>query len=182
MVQTKYQISKCHDFFCPLWLLLHRNRNACGDPELISSVKRDTVCQFHLLNTKAGRTCLLNSDVFKWAFTGKIFHIQILKTIPGGFYESCLSMCDFSIKTCCLHTSISIDFRSTHKYIEQKFNPGYLVSYNVINSICGKVQNDTSFKRQCSCVTAALCGLSSCLYLGVGWLPQAQKILDDLTP
>lgn len=132
--------------------------------------------------SKAGRMCLLNSDVFKWAFIGKIFHIKMLKTIPGGFCESCLSMCDFSIKICCLQTFISIDFRSTHKNIEQKFNPGYLVSYNVINSICGKVQNYSSFTRQCSCVTAALCGLSSCLYLGVGWLPQAQKILDDLTP
>lgn len=52
----------------------------------------------------------------------------------------------------------------------------------IMNNIHGWVENDRSFKRWCSFVTAALCGWSQCLYLGEGWLPQAQKIFDDLTP
>lgn len=35
MVQTEYQISKCHDFFCPLRLLLHRNGKPCADALLM---------------------------------------------------------------------------------------------------------------------------------------------------
>lgn len=45
-----------------------------------------------------------------------------------------------------------------------------------------ELKNDRSFKRWCSCVISALRGWSQCLYLGEGWLPQAQKIFDDLTP